>query len=165
MRKRAIIFGVIVVIGCAIVGILATTARTTVPEQDQIPLARVRRGNLDLRVHAIGDLRAVRSLVLTAPPVAGGALQITRLLRTGSPVKKGQIVFEFDPAEQLYKLEQSRSELLQADQEIAKAKADAANEKVQQWEKLMWKYQQALPTAKPGEKWILMEKIFDLNHN
>ncbi len=40
--------------------------------------------------------------------------------------------------------------------------ADAANEKVQQWERLMWKYQQALPVAKPGEKWILMEKIFSL---
>jgi L-rhamnose mutarotase len=42
-----------------------------------------------------------------------------------------------------------------------KSKADAANEKVQQWEKLMWKYQQALPGAKPGEKWVLMEKIFE----
>ena len=40
---------------------------------------------------------------------------------------------------------------------------DAANEKVQKWEKLMWKYQQALPNAKAGEKWILMNKIFDLN--
>ena len=43
-----------------------------------------------------------------------------------------------------------------------KGLADAANEKVQQWEQLMWKYQQALPTAKPGEKWILIEKIFSL---
>jgi L-rhamnose mutarotase len=43
-----------------------------------------------------------------------------------------------------------------------KVKADAANEKVQQWEKLMWKYQQALPAAKPGEKWVIMEKIFGL---
>ncbi len=40
---------------------------------------------------------------------------------------------------------------------------DNANPKVQEWEKLMWKYQQALPVAKPGEKWILMNKIFDLN--
>ncbi|MES2808219.1 MAG: L-rhamnose mutarotase [Bacteroidota bacterium] len=39
---------------------------------------------------------------------------------------------------------------------------DAANQKVQQWEDLMWKYQQALPGAKPGEKWVLMNKIFDL---
>ena len=44
----------------------------------------------------------------------------------------------------------------------AKALADAANEKVQEWERLMWKYQQALPFAKPGEKWILMDQIFEL---
>ena len=40
---------------------------------------------------------------------------------------------------------------------------DAANAKVQDWEDLMWKYQQALPAAKPGEKWMLMKKIFELN--
>jgi L-rhamnose mutarotase len=41
-----------------------------------------------------------------------------------------------------------------------KAAMDAVNEKVQEWERLMWKYQQAIPAAKPGEKWVLMEKIF-----
>lgn len=45
----------------------------------------------------------------------------------------------------------------------AKAKADAQNPKVQEWEKLMWNYQKALPTAKPGEKWVLMDKIFSLS--
>ena len=43
-----------------------------------------------------------------------------------------------------------------------KSKSDATNLKVQEWEKLMWKYQQALPHAKPGEKWMLMNKIFEL---
>lgn len=43
-----------------------------------------------------------------------------------------------------------------------KAKADAENEKVQEWETLMWKYQQAVPGAKLGEKWIMMDKIFEL---
>lgn len=43
-----------------------------------------------------------------------------------------------------------------------KAAADAINPKVQAWEKLMWKYQQALPNARPGEKWILMDQIFKL---
>jgi L-rhamnose mutarotase len=33
---------------------------------------------------------------------------------------------------------------------------------VQEWEELMWKYQQAIPGAKPGEKWVLMNKIFEL---
>ncbi|GAB3493037.1 L-rhamnose mutarotase [Spirosoma knui] len=40
--------------------------------------------------------------------------------------------------------------------------ADAANPIVQRWENLMWQYQQALPVAKPGEKWSLMKKIFQL---
>lgn len=44
-----------------------------------------------------------------------------------------------------------------------KAAADTASEIVQKWEELMWKYQQALPGSKPGEKWIIMEKIFTLN--
>ena len=43
-----------------------------------------------------------------------------------------------------------------------KSAADAANPKVQEWEQLMWKYQQAIPGAKPGEKWVLMDKIFSL---
>lgn len=42
-----------------------------------------------------------------------------------------------------------------------KAKLDANNTKVQDWEVLMWNYQQALPMAKPGEKWLPMHKIFE----
>lgn len=44
----------------------------------------------------------------------------------------------------------------------AKAKADCENPKVREWEELMWKFQQPLPNAKPGEKWRLMERIFKL---
>ena len=43
-----------------------------------------------------------------------------------------------------------------------KAAMDEANPKVQEWEQSMWKFQQALPWAKKGEKWILMDKIFQL---
>ena len=43
-----------------------------------------------------------------------------------------------------------------------KSRMDAENPKVQEWESLMWHYQQALPMAKSGEKWLLMNKIFDL---
>jgi len=44
----------------------------------------------------------------------------------------------------------------------AKGKADKTNPKVQEWENLMWKFQKPLADARPGEKWLLMEKVFKL---
>jgi L-rhamnose mutarotase len=43
-----------------------------------------------------------------------------------------------------------------------KAQLDADNPAVQVWENLMWKYQQAIPSAAPGEKWVLMQQIYSL---
>ena len=43
-----------------------------------------------------------------------------------------------------------------------KAAMDAANPKVQEWEQLMWKFQSSIPWAKEGEKWVMMNKIFNL---
>jgi L-rhamnose mutarotase len=43
-----------------------------------------------------------------------------------------------------------------------KARIERDNPKVQEWERLMWKYQTAVPLAKPGEKWALMESVFKL---
>jgi len=130
-RRHAIVWGVVAIVFVAAAGVLAITRRTIRAGDDEVPIATVQRGDLELKVYATGELRANHAMVLTAPPVGGGALQITRLLHGGTPVKKGDIIFEFDPAEQRYKLEQSRSELLQAEQEIAKAMADAAVEAAQ----------------------------------
>jgi len=44
----------------------------------------------------------------------------------------------------------------------AKAVADAANPRVQEWEQLMWRFQLPLPWADPGQKWVSMDRIFDL---
>jgi L-rhamnose mutarotase len=45
----------------------------------------------------------------------------------------------------------------------AKAAADVADPEVQKWEDLMWSFQQALPWAAPGQKWIPMELIYELS--
>ena len=45
----------------------------------------------------------------------------------------------------------------------AKAAADLEDPRVQEWESLMWTFQQPLPTAAPGEKWVRMERIFALD--
>ena|SRR5688572_9088635 len=41
-----------------------------------------------------------------------------------------------------------------------KKQADLSNSRVVEWEQLMSNYQQALPQAKPGEKWLLMKNVF-----
>ena len=44
----------------------------------------------------------------------------------------------------------------------AKTRADQLNPRVQEWESLMGTFQKALPQARPGEKWLLMERVFKL---
>ncbi len=90
----------------------------------EVPSARVQRGPLELKVFTTGELSPTKTAMLVAPPV-GGVLQIVRLIRTGTHVNVGDVVAEFDPSEQEYNLEQSRSQLEEADQEITKMKADA----------------------------------------
>lgn len=131
-RRRLIIPISLVVI--FMVGIAISRASRKTPltsSADEIPVATVKRGELDLRVYTTGELEAKNSVTLSAPPVAGASLQITYLLHTGAVVKKGDVVIEFDPSEQRYALEQSRSELHQAEQDILKAKSDAAVQKAQ----------------------------------
>jgi L-rhamnose mutarotase len=57
--------------------------------------------------------------------------------------------------------------ILEADESFSfekKAEADRNNAKVQEWENLMWRFQKALPAARPGQKWLLMERIFKLEN-
>lgn len=63
---------------------------------------------------------------------------------------------------EIYRIMNRLFMIMEVDEQFSfekKAAMDAANPKVQEWETLMWKYQQALPVAKEGEKWIMMDKI------
>jgi len=65
---------------------------------------------------------------------------------------------------EIYRVENRLFMIVEADEQFsleAKSELDAKNDKVQQWEGLMWKYQQAIPNSKEGEKWRLMDRIFD----
>src|SRR5215469_10086593 len=125
--RRAITWAVVAVVLCAVAGVWAAVRHSTpAAGANELPTGVVKRGDLDMRVFVTGELKASHSETLTVPPIGGGALQLTSLVHTGVAVKKGDLVMEFDPSEQLYKLDQNRSELLQAEQEITKARADAA---------------------------------------
>jgi len=80
---------------------------------------KVKRGTLDLKVYTTGELKPARSGTLVAPPV-DGTLQIVHLLPAGAMVHKDDVVAQFDPSEQQYNLEQSRYDVMQAEQQIVK---------------------------------------------
>ena len=66
---------------------------------------------------------------------------------------------------EIYRVENRLFMIMETDETFSfaqKSATDLANPMVQKWEKLMWQYQQALPTAKPDEKWMRMERIFVL---
>jgi L-rhamnose mutarotase len=67
---------------------------------------------------------------------------------------------------EIYRFDTRLFMMMEADDSFSfekKAEMDTANNKVQEWENLMWKYQQPLKKVLKGEKWVLMNKIFELN--
>ena len=96
------------------------------PVDQDIPVATVKQSDVQLQVNTTGELRSTRTATAIAPPVAGDTLQIIHLAKTGVAVKAGDVIVAFDPTEQEYKLAQNRSDFDQAEQEIVKAKDNAA---------------------------------------
>jgi len=105
---------------------LACRQTTVLATDSEIPTATVKEVDLQLKVFTTGALKTSQSRTVIAPPIAGGTLQIVTLAHAGAQVRTGDVVLEFDPSQQEYNLGQNRRDLLQAEQEIVKAKADAA---------------------------------------
>lgn len=126
-RWRWIVAIVAVLAGAAATAAFFMSNRNTVSATSEdgtsVPTARVARGTLDVIVRMNGDLRASRQQAIIAPPV-GGSLRVLTLVDAGSLVKAGDVVLSFDPADQRYALEQAQSELLEAEQNIRKRRAD-----------------------------------------
>jgi HlyD family secretion protein len=105
---------------------VACRQTTVIASDAEIPTAKVTEVDLQLKVFTKGALHTEQSRGISAPPIAGGTLQIIQLAAAGTRVHTGDVLLEFDPSQQEYNRAQNRSDLEQADQEIVKAKADAA---------------------------------------
>ena len=130
MSRRRIVAAA-VLLAVAGVGAVIVVAMPRLPDRaNAVPTTRVAKGPLNLTVHATGDLRAGRTTALLAPAV-GGMLRAVQMLPTGTPVKSGEVVVEFDPADQQFALNQAKTEVEEASQEIVKMKADATAQAAQ----------------------------------
>ncbi|HEX4566268.1 MAG TPA: HlyD family efflux transporter periplasmic adaptor subunit [Vicinamibacterales bacterium] len=124
MKRRVVVAAVLIVLAA----VAATYLKAGPALQERktlVPTAKVVRGPLKLTVFAVGELRAGRTVNLMAPSV-GGQIRVVKLLTTGTPVKKDDVVMEFDPSDQQFVLEQAQVDLESAEQQIVKMKADNA---------------------------------------
>ncbi len=123
--KRALIAFLLVVALLAGAGLLAARYFQPTGAATEVPIVPVRRGEFLVKTYTRGDLRAVKSGVLTAPNI-GGTLLITSLAPMGGSVKDKDLVLGFDSSEQEFLLATHQSELEEAEQEIRKIQAEAA---------------------------------------
>jgi RND family efflux transporter MFP subunit len=119
----------------AIAGLLVLIAaggfafrRTTAPN---IPTAEVKRGEFIDYIPIRGNIKALRSIQLAAPSIAGD-LQIVKLAPMGTMVKKGDVVVQFDTTTLQATLDQKRSELKSAEADIDHSRAEARLTREQQ---------------------------------
>jgi len=89
-----------------------------------LPTSEVTRGDFVDVVELRGEIRPVRSVVLTAPTQAG-ELRILKLAKNNATVKPGDVVVEFDPTMLSRQRQERMSELRQADAEIEQSMAEA----------------------------------------
>ncbi len=118
-RRRNIALLVTAVMVLAVCGL--AFRRVSVPS---IPLAEARRGDFVDYISVRGSIKAIRSIQLNAPSSAGSDLQIIKLVPTGTIVKKGDVVVEFDATTLKHSLEQKQSELRSAEAEIEHTRAE-----------------------------------------
>jgi len=94
------------------------------PEKKQeVPLFQVKRGDLTVKSYVRGELRAIRSSVLTTPNL-GAAAQITRLAPAGALAQTRDLIVEFDDSELLATVEDTELEVTQVGENLRKAEAD-----------------------------------------
>jgi HlyD family secretion protein len=122
MKKLAIRLLILLVVAGVVAGAFYIIQRIP-KEDDEIPLATVKRGDLEVRAYLRGELRAVRSMTLTAPNL-GSQSQVTRLAPAGALAKAKDLIAEFDDSERRASLEDDELEVQRIKEDLVKAETD-----------------------------------------
>ena len=88
--------------------------------QEQVPTAKVLKGDVVIRAYSRGELRAVRSATLTAPNLFG-TVQVTKIAPLGALARDKDLIVEFDDSERRAQLEETQLGVDQTDEQIKKS--------------------------------------------
>lgn len=119
MTARRVLVAVGILAVVAVAG-FAMTSGGAAPNATTVP---VTHGDFVDFIQIRGDIRPAKSITLSAPLQSGGDLQITKLVKNGAAVKKGDIVVEFDATSLEQRLAERRSDLKSAEGEIEQLQA------------------------------------------
>jgi multidrug efflux pump subunit AcrA (membrane-fusion protein) len=119
IRRKRILIGMLVV-ACAGAG-YATFNYNQKTSVVEVPVAKVRRGEFTIVVKARGEVRSVNSTIITAPQVPDP--RIVKLAESGKPIRKGDVVVEFDAAQQEQNLLERNTSVRTIDSQIVQTKA------------------------------------------
>ena len=121
-KKIALAISVFIVILALIISLTLRTSKTAVASTE------VNYGEFVIKVIEAGEVTSINSATVSAPRISG-RLQITKLIKDGSNVKKGDVLVEFDKEELQQEMLKSLSDLKIAQNEINKKLADVESQK------------------------------------
>jgi multidrug efflux pump subunit AcrA (membrane-fusion protein) len=119
-RKKQIITWSVLLLACAS-GLFAAYHYGSNTTKVDVQVAKARLGEFTIGVRTRGEIRSVRSTVLTAPQVPDP--RIVHLAESGKPVKAGDVIVEFDAAQQEQNYLEKNTSVRTADSEIVQLKA------------------------------------------
>ena len=102
-------------------GAVVAAFRLGTPPPIEVPTARAQRGEFVISVKGRGEVKSARSVIVTAPQTPES--RVVRLAIAGKPIKKGEVVVEFDPVTQEQNYLDRNSQVRQVDSEIVQANA------------------------------------------
>ncbi len=130
MPKLIIRILVLAVVSAAVYGGFYLVQNTSFGGEEEVALAEVRRGDLTIRSFFRGELRAVRSLTLTAPNL-GSQSQVIALAPAGALAQRGDLIIELDDSERVAALEDDRLEVEQIEEQLKQAETELEIRKLQ----------------------------------
>ncbi len=131
MRKIFIRLLILLAVAVAVAGAFYLVQR--IPDtqgKEELALAEVKRGDLTVETYFRGELRAVRSLTVTAPNL-GSQSQITALAPAGSLAQRGNLIFELDDSERVAALEDDMLSVEKIQEQLKQAETELEIRKMQ----------------------------------
>jgi RND family efflux transporter MFP subunit len=124
-RRTLVVVVVLAAASAAVYGVAHFSSKSPT-----VPTFQVKRGEFLDVLQFRGELKAMKSVTMTAPANAGD-LQILKIATDGTQVKKGDVVVEFDPSKTQQDLAQDQSVLKSSQAEIEQVRAQGRlNEEV-----------------------------------